>query len=154
MVYAHVLTPLIGVEFRVWALMVAYKQEMPPPGGFATFNVFNKAVRKHLNGLYLIGALYACTFVGIKLRLWGKERKEARDNENREQRMYLRQLVKNRDYETELMKDVPGWEVGHWYDTPVYHNPRGLWCEPNQYEYYAHLSRKDAGRQRAVHFEY
>ncbi|VDK24893.1 unnamed protein product [Taenia asiatica] len=147
--------------------MVAYKQEMPPPGGFAAFNVFNKGVRKHLNGLYLIGALYACSFVGIKLRLWGKERKEARDNENREvrlaltpfliaeqQRMYLKQLVKNRDYETELMKDVPGWEVGHWHNTPVYHNPRDLWCEPNYYEYYAHLSRRDASRQLGVHFEY
>ena len=118
-------------------------------------------------GLYVIGALYACTFCGIKLRHWGKARKEALENENREvrlaltpflvaeqQRMYLKQLVKNREYETELMKDVAGWEVGHWHDTPVYYNPRGLWCEPNLYEFYAHLSRREASRQLFVHFEY
>ncbi|VDD82342.1 unnamed protein product [Mesocestoides corti] len=147
--------------------MVTYKQEMPPPGGFAAFNVFNKAVRKPLNGLYIIAALYACTFVGLKLRDWGKERRQARHNENREvrlalspfliaeqQRMFLKHLIKNREYESELMKDVPGWEVGHWHDTPVYHNPRGLWCEPNIYEYYAHQTKSALNRHLGVHHEY
>ena len=35
-------------------------------------------------------------------------------------REYLRQLRKNRDYEAELMKDVPGWEVGTWFGQKVY----------------------------------
>ena len=29
-------------------------------------------------------------------------------------REYLRQLRRNRDWEKELMKDVPGWVVGTW----------------------------------------
>ncbi|VUZ40413.1 unnamed protein product [Hymenolepis diminuta] len=147
--------------------MVKYKQEMPPPGGFAPLDFFYKGTRKHLNGLYIIAGLYACSYVGIKLRHWQREKNEAIANENKEvrlaltpfllaeqQRMYLKQLVKNREYETELMKDVPGWEVGHWFDTPVYYNPRGLWCEPNLYEFYAHLTRRQAERQLTVHFDY
>uniref|UniRef100_A0A0X3Q322 NADH dehydrogenase [ubiquinone] 1 alpha subcomplex subunit 13 n=1 Tax=Schistocephalus solidus TaxID=70667 RepID=A0A0X3Q322_SCHSO len=147
--------------------MATFKQEMPPPGGYALFNVFNKTVRKPLNGLYLIAALYACTFVGIKLRDWGYARREARLNENREvrialtpfllaeqQRMYLKHLVRNQDYEKELMKDVPGWEVGHWHDCPVYHNPRDLWCEPSMQEYYAHQSKNIREKHLCAHLEY
>ncbi|VDN97047.1 unnamed protein product [Rodentolepis nana] len=118
-------------------------------------------------GLYVIAGLYLCSYVGIKLRHWQREKNDAIANENKEvrlaltpfllaeqQRMYLKQLVKNREYETELMKDVPGWEVGHWHDTPVYYNPRGLWCEPSLYEFYAHLTRRQAERQLTVHFDY
>ncbi|BHF66161.1 hypothetical protein SprV_0200917700 [Sparganum proliferum] len=124
-------------------------------------------VRRSLNGLYLIAALYACTFVGVKLRDWGYARREARRNENREvrlalapfliaeqQRMYLKHLIKNQEYEKELMKDVPGWEVGHWHDCPVYHNPRDLWCEPSIHEYYAHLSKKMREKHLYAHLEY
>ena len=35
-------------------------------------------------------------------------------------RMYLRRLRQNRDEEAELMKDVPGWEVGKWKGKPLY----------------------------------
>nr|CUU98764.1 hypothetical transcript [Hymenolepis microstoma] len=148
-------------------LMVKYKQEMPPPGGFAPLDFLYKGTRKHLNGLYIIAGLYLCSYVGIKLRHWQREKNDAIANENKEvrlaltpfllaeqQRMYLKQLIKNREYETELMKDVPGWEVGHWHDTPVYYNPRGLWCEPSLYEFYAHLTRRQAERQLTVHFDY
>ncbi|VDK89644.1 unnamed protein product [Dibothriocephalus latus] len=115
----------------------------------------------------MIAALYACTFAGIKLRDWGYARREARLNENREvrialmpfliaeqQRMYLKHLIKNRDYEKELMKDVPGWEVGHWHDCPLYHNPRDLWCEPSLQEYYAHQSKKMREKHLYAHMEY
>ncbi len=138
--------------------MSTYKQEMPPHGGYAAFNVLN---------IYIIAALYACTFVGLKLRERGMERREARRNENREvrlalapfliaeqQRMFMKHLNNNREYESELMKGGKGWEVGKWHDTAVYHNPRELWCEPNMYEYYAHLTRREANRQLGVHHEY
>ena len=35
-------------------------------------------------------------------------------------RELLKQLRKNRAAEAELMKDVPGWEVGTWFGQPVY----------------------------------
>lgn len=29
-------------------------------------------------------------------------------------------MKRNRDYENELMKDVPGWKTGTWYGEPLY----------------------------------
>ena len=41
---------------------------------------------------------------------------------------YLRRIRRNFEAETELMKDVPGWEVGKWYNEPVYKTvPQGMW---------------------------
>ena len=35
-------------------------------------------------------------------------------------RGYIKTLKATRDAEEELMKDVPGWEVGTWYGEPIY----------------------------------
>ena len=35
-------------------------------------------------------------------------------------RAFLKQLRLNREYEAELMKDVPGWEVGTWFGQKVF----------------------------------
>lgn len=54
-------------------------------------------------------------------------------------RMLLKQLKKNRDYEEKLMKNVPGWEVGKWKGYQVF-----LSVGPNEYfkpsllEFFAH----------------
>ncbi|VDP92385.1 unnamed protein product [Echinostoma caproni] len=59
-----------------------------------------------------------------------------------QERLYLKQIRRNREYEEKLMKDVPGWKVGHWHEYPVFHNPRGLWVDPNVDEFYAHTTRR------------
>lgn len=64
-------------------------------------------------------------------------------------RAYLKQLRKNRDAEAELMKDVPGWEVGTYYGEKVYKLlPPDTLVEPIFHEYYAH-SRSWEWFQRA-----
>ena len=50
-------------------------------------------------------------------------------------REYLRHLRRMRDFERDLMKDVPGWEVGTWYGKEVYNHPPDL-MEPEGVEWY------------------
>ncbi|QQP39877.1 NADH dehydrogenase 1 alpha subcomplex subunit 13, partial [Caligus rogercresseyi] len=35
-------------------------------------------------------------------------------------RTFLKEIRINRDWEEEIMKDVPGWEVGTWFGEPIY----------------------------------
>merc|ERR1719312_2168131 len=51
-------------------------------------------------------------------------------------REYLKQCRRNRDAETELMKDVEGWEVGTWYGHPVYKTVGEEWVNPDVNEFY------------------
>ncbi|CAH8848497.1 unnamed protein product [Trichobilharzia szidati] len=143
--------------------MTSYKQEMPPPGGYSPLDFSRKMPRGTLNGLVTLGCLYATTFVGIQIYHYRKEKAavvEREDQENRialtpfilaeQQRLYMKQLRRNRDYEKELMKDVANWKVGHWFDYPVFHNPRGLWCDPYKEDFYAHLTQWDKGKQESI----
>jgi len=57
-------------------------------------------------------------------------------------REYLKQLTRNRAEEAELMKDVPGWEVGKYYDLPIYTKPVGSFTNPQICEFYAHSDPK------------
>jgi len=59
------------------------------------------------------------------------------------QRRYLRQLRKNRDYESELMKDVPGWVTGTLYGQPVYNNVNDRFPFVHPEAYYAHTKHRD-----------
>lgn len=52
----------------------------------------------------------------------------------------MRHWRKNRDYENDLMKDVPGWKTGMLYDEPLYYNIRGRYMRPSHIEYFAHNS--------------
>ncbi|CAL8089299.1 unnamed protein product [Calicophoron daubneyi] len=135
--------------------MPAYKQEMPPGGGYAPINVLGKAAKKPLNGILVLAGLYACTFLGLTYQSRLRKKLEERSRENEEvrlalapfvvaerERLYMKQLRRNRDYETALMADVPGWKVGYWHDYPVFHNPRGLWVDPDVDEFYAHTTRR------------
>ncbi|CAH8518403.1 unnamed protein product [Heterobilharzia americana] len=133
--------------------MSTYKQEMPPPGGYAPLDFARKMPKNYIHGFLVIGGLYTSTYFGFKIQRYRKAKRDAitrEDQENRialtpfilaeQQRLYLKQIRKNREYEEVLMKGVPDWKVGHWYDYPVFHNPRGLWCDPYQIELYAHAS--------------
>ena len=55
----------------------------------------------------------------------------------------MRQLRSNRDEEAELMKDVPGWEVGKWKGEPVYWNEASRFPHVHITEYYAHNTYND-----------
>lgn len=47
--------------------MVNYKQEMPPPGGFAPLDFAYKGVRKNLNGIIMLACLILYTYLFSKL---------------------------------------------------------------------------------------
>ena len=55
---------------------------------------------------------------------------------------YLNQLRKNRDEERELMKNVPGWKVGHYFSEPLYTTVGDFLMEPDSIELYAHTHDK------------
>ncbi|CAH8487040.1 unnamed protein product [Dicrocoelium dendriticum] len=147
--------------------MATYKQEMPPPGGYNPVNFVVKKTRKPMNAILTIAGLYALTFIAMKYQNHVRTKRKSRVLEEEEvrialapflfaeqERLYLRQLRRNRDYEAKLMADVPGWKVGHWHDVPVFHNPRGLWCDPNMDEFYAHTTRKIKNQREGVVLDY
>lgn len=55
-------------------------------------------------------------------------------------REFLKQCRRNRDAETELMKDVEGWEVGTWYGHKVYKTIGDKWIDPDINDFYGHCS--------------
>lgn len=101
--------------------------------------------------------------MGVQIYYYRREKRiavEREDQENRialtpfilaeQQRLYMKQLRRNREYEKELMKDVADWKVGHWFDYPIYHNPRGLWCDPYRADFYAHLSSSEKNKHDQI----
>ena len=56
-------------------------------------------------------------------------------------RQFLKRLVKNREWETELMKDVPGWEVGTYWGTPVIKGVKNKFPYVSHKEYYMHTTK-------------
>ncbi|KAL3311063.1 NADH dehydrogenase 1 alpha subcomplex subunit 13 ndufa13/GRIM19 [Cichlidogyrus casuarinus] len=147
--------------------MVGFKQDMPPSGGYNPINVFPKKKSLIKHAIWILPSMWAITYGGIAYARYDKEKaftKRREDEENRialtpfllaeQQRMHLKQLVKNRDYEKELMKDVPGWELGKWFDKPVYNNPRNLWLEANIHEFYSQSTLKNKNERAAVFIPY
>ena len=60
---------------------------------------------------------------------------------------FLKELRKNRDEETEVMKDVEGWEVGKWKGEPVYWNVADRFPIVQPEHYYLHAKHKDLIRR-------
>lgn len=66
-------------------------------------------------------------------------------------RAYLKQLKLNRAEEEDLMKNVPGWEVGTWYGEKIYNTvPEDTLINPNFKEYYAHTTAKAFGERANI----
>uniref|UniRef100_A0A023G644 NADH dehydrogenase [ubiquinone] 1 alpha subcomplex subunit 13 n=1 Tax=Amblyomma triste TaxID=251400 RepID=A0A023G644_AMBTT len=58
-------------------------------------------------------------------------------------RLYLKQLKKNREEERELMKNVPGWVVGTYFGEPIYSTlSPNTHMDPIPEEYFAHTDPK------------
>ncbi|CAG0883945.1 unnamed protein product [Cyprideis torosa] len=131
-----------------------FKQEMPPPGGYADINFKRNPARTVLKGWPRIfgffGGIMAVSWPLYFLTRNKMLREEIEQRSMRlaieplllaeRDRMYLNQIRKNRDVEEELMKDYPGgWEVGTWKGEPVYKTvPEDSWRDINIEEYYVH----------------
>ena len=116
------------------ASSTAFKQDLPPKGGYAPIDFKRIPARVILGGKALIGGFIvyqtAMAYYLLKHRL---PQTLARHREAQDFRLaltplllaerdrgYIKQLKANRDAEEDLMKDVEGWEVGTWYGEKVY----------------------------------
>jgi len=55
-------------------------------------------------------------------------------------RRVLKQMRRNRDEETELMKNVKGWETGTYYGEPIFFlDEENQYREPIYNEYFVHV---------------
>jgi len=132
-----------------------YKQDLPPKGGYSPFEYAKKTKTRWAKGKWLILAYMGYQGMAYYLNDWQfKVRIRMPELENREayiameplllaerNRLFLKQMVKNREDEKELMKDVPGWIPGTFYGTPVFHN-KSCWHDPDMTEFYAHVPLK------------
>uniref|UniRef100_A0A0N5C8A5 NADH dehydrogenase [ubiquinone] 1 alpha subcomplex subunit 13 n=1 Tax=Strongyloides papillosus TaxID=174720 RepID=A0A0N5C8A5_STREA len=146
-----------------------FKQEMPPPGGYRTFNSSRTYAKQLFRPGLVTGIIAGCTLYGIyQSHMIRKhsitEKFEDVDIQNAMQpfltaerdREWLRVLKKNRDLENEIMKDVPGWKTGTWYGEPVYFTLGDKWWDPSIIEAYAHSDPSDMNTETfwSHHAEY
>uniref|UniRef100_A0A4W3HKM5 NADH dehydrogenase [ubiquinone] 1 alpha subcomplex subunit 13 n=1 Tax=Callorhinchus milii TaxID=7868 RepID=A0A4W3HKM5_CALMI len=108
------------------------KQDMPPPGGYASFDYKRNIPKRGLSG----GMEQRASVRQIdKFHRWRKQRRllieelESRIGllpllQAEQDRRLLRLMRENLEEEAKIMKDVPGWKVGE----GVYHTKR--WVEP------------------------
>ncbi|CAH0757976.1 unnamed protein product [Diatraea saccharalis] len=125
------------------ACQVVRKQDLPPPGGYKPIPYKRLPAKQYFSGLYIYSLNYKkikrdeIEMRSAKMAIYPMLLAE-RDRE------YLKQLRRNRDAEAELMKDVPGWEVGTYYGERVYQNvPADALVEPIFHEYYAHADPRE-----------
>ncbi|KAH8237484.1 NADH dehydrogenase [ubiquinone] 1 alpha subcomplex subunit 13 [Drosophila kikkawai] len=137
------------------------KQDLPPPGGYKKIPFARVPPKSYFTGFTMIGTYVAVTAVGLGIYyLTAKKVKrdeiEMRSAQNvifpiliaERDREFLRQLRRNRDEEAELMKNVPGWEVGTWYGEPVFKTlPEDTLVTPIFKEFYAHSDWKSYAKR-------
>ncbi|XP_041980744.1 NADH dehydrogenase [ubiquinone] 1 alpha subcomplex subunit 13 [Aricia agestis] len=136
------------------AYQLAKKQDLPPPGGYKPIPFKRLPAKQYFSGYTLFAAFVGVTSFGLYLYSITAKKILKHDIEMRSAKLavypmllaerdreYLKQLRRNRDAEAELMKDVPGWEVGTYYGEPVYKNlPKDTLVDPIFHEYYVHSS--------------
>merc|ERR1711951_325032 len=148
-----------------------YKQDLPPKGGYAPFEYKRVPIRKYMSAPRLFGAVFVWT--GLGMAYWSRKERinAALKTEKRSielalqpmlsaerDRALIKHIIQSRDAEEELMKDVPGWEVGAFFGKPVY---KALTDEEkdNKYHMYAispyesnnHSNQRHNKAQRAYH---
>ncbi|KAH8386523.1 hypothetical protein KR093_001039 [Drosophila rubida] len=137
------------------------KQDLPPPGGYKKIPFAYVPAKSYFTGFTMIGAYLAATIGGMAIyyltaRKVKRDEIEMRSAENvifpiliaERDREFLRQLRRNRDEEAELMKNVPGWEVGTWYGEPVYKTlPEDRLVSPLFREFYVHSDWKSTAKR-------
>lgn len=137
-------------------------QDMPPSGGYKSFN-FKRVPLKPILSAKMLFAGYVAVSAGafyiykITERKIDREDIEMRSCQNvmmpivlaERDREYLKQIRRNRDEEAKLMANVPGWKVGTWFGEPVYKTLQpDDWVDPGYFEFYCHTSPKPA-KERA-----
>jgi len=135
---------------------IKYRQDMAPPGGYAGF-YFDRTFAKvwatgwKLYGISVAVWLYSYWVYSHERKRWLRNDLELHDSKcalspfflAERDRHWLRFLRYQRDVETEVMKDVPGWKTGTWYGEPLYFTLGERWRDPDISEKYAHARKRD-----------
>lgn len=133
-------------------------QDMPPAGGYA--NIIYQRVpckkwwsgRKCLAFLVFVHFPFLLHHARVQVPAKKKQEMETRSCNSitqpffraERQRAKLLRVHENREIEAELMKNVPGWEVGTWFGEPIYKTiDEDEWEEPDEREYFIHTDFKD-----------
>lgn len=131
-------------------------QDLPPEGGYSRVHYKRVPLKpifspKLLFGGYVsisLAALYIYNLANKKIK---REQVEMRSCKHalfplllaERDRLYLKQLRRNRDDEAKLMANVPGWVVGTWFGEPIYKTvPKDTLIDPPMREFYIHTEKK------------
>lgn len=146
--------------------VMPYRQDLPPPGGYRAFE-WNKVPLRPTWRHYTYYMAWAFAtgigYAGYKLerRLEGILALEEQDAKLASEpllvaerdRFLLRQCRINRAEEERVMKDVPGWQVGKYFDEPIFYTtPPDMWIEPNTYSLWTHAPYDRYYRHVYSHF--
>ena len=127
-------------------------QDLPPKGGYAPYQIERIHLRNVIGGKTGIGIFLACTFTGCYgyyLTYKGIKKNDIEMRSSRlaitpllyaeRDRSLLKQMRRVRDEESDLMKNIPGWEVGTFFGEPIFHTiPKDEYVEPTLQELVAH----------------
>jgi len=130
----------------------AFKQDLPPPGGYKSIPFLRVPAKTYFSGVTIFVIFNIIHFGGLYLWCQDDKKRKALRVENRaarlaiqpmlmaeKDRLYLKRCRELRDIEDELMKDVPGWVTGTYWGEPVYHTrPENEWHNISDREYFAH----------------
>lgn len=111
----------------------AFKQDMPPKGGYAPFNYERIPAKNYFKGRTMFAMFIAYQSVAWPYFIYQRRKFQSARTEERNivlalepmmlaerDRAWLKQIHNNREWEEELMKDIPGWEVGTLWGEKVY----------------------------------
>ncbi|XP_054006317.1 NADH dehydrogenase [ubiquinone] 1 alpha subcomplex subunit 13 [Hylaeus anthracinus] len=119
-------------------------QDLPPKGGYAPYQIERINLRTVIGGKTGIALFYAATFGGFYLYYLNHKYVTRNKIEMRSSRLALqpmmeaerdRALMKHMrrliEEEADVMKNVPGWEVGTFFGEPIYYTvPEDEYIEP------------------------
>ncbi|XP_051161440.1 NADH dehydrogenase [ubiquinone] 1 alpha subcomplex subunit 13 [Leptopilina boulardi] len=139
-------------------------QDMPPKGGYGPIQIERIKLRSIISAPATIAAFVASQFIGFYIYGLTVKQVDREDIEMRSARFamlpmlmaerdraFLKQVRKNRDEERELMKNDPDWDVGTYYNEPIYiTRPEGEFTEPTFQEFYAHASWTESMARRML----
>jgi len=129
----------------------AYKQDLPPKGGYEPFNYSRIPARKMYTAPLLFGGFILWEIFGHWKYKRGQRQIAAWDTEERSaqfalepmllaerDRLYVKRCKDNREWEADLMKGVEGWEVGTYFGVPLYKDVKNKYPITPWEEYYVH----------------
>merc|ERR1711874_469030 len=136
-------------------------QDLPPKGGYAPINFKRIPARVLFSGYQMFAGFGVMTIAGayIYYRTCKSIRQEEIEMRSgnlaiepilraERDRAFLTQLHKNRIEEEKLMADVEGWEVGKFYDEPIYKTVKeNKFFDPIIQEFYVHGESRNYERR-------